>query len=104
MNNTSLSKALSWKELALLYAPRLKPKSAVRRLKLWVLKHEILHADAEDARLGTELRRAGRFAAQPRTGKKRRRRAYSERSARLGFYRAGGRLCDHSAEIGGRDR
>ena len=43
MNNMSLSKALSWKELALLYAPRLKPKSAVRRLKLWVLKHEILH-------------------------------------------------------------
>lgn len=36
-------KSLSWKELAVCYAPGIQPKSAVRRLKLWVLKHELLH-------------------------------------------------------------
>ncbi len=48
MSRFCINRSLSLKELAISYAPGIKPKSAVRRLKLWVLKHEILHESLID--------------------------------------------------------
>ena len=39
MSRFCINRSLSLKELAISYAPGIKPKSAVRRLKLWVLKN-----------------------------------------------------------------